>query len=222
MSVQVQKTVAIIRKFYNADDSASVWAWSFDAIIRESHQLTSTVVKHPVASGGSIADHIYDDPDKLTIEGKVSDYDRFEHEGQLADVFKDQALSRSQHAFYMLDSLRRAHEPFNVQTGLRLYTNMVIERLSVDQDKSTSRVCAFKAELTQIVIVETKTRTYKVPAAKKKPKRQASEIDGKGKVETTNKQVDTPLPDNRTLTLKLLGEITGSSWFNERPVKPSP
>jgi hypothetical protein len=60
-----------------------------------------------------------------------------------------------------------------VQTGLRLYQNMVITNLSADQDKDTAAFLGFHASLREVLIVSTQTVTYP-PRAPGKTTRQAS------------------------------------------------
>ncbi len=52
------------------DSSVSI---EFDAVMRENHTNTVTVTSHPVEKGAAISDHIRPEPDKLSIEGWVSD-----------------------------------------------------------------------------------------------------------------------------------------------------
>ncbi len=211
------QTVTIIRGFSN-EDGGDDFAMSFDAVIREAHSLKSTVTNHPVATGVSIADHMYDEPDRLTIDAAVSDVPSWAalNSGNLdLDDWASTSRSRSQEAFYRLDQLRRQHEPFKVQTGLRLYRNMVITDLQAEQDKGTAAILSFKAELTEVKIVETRTVTYP-PRKAGKPKRQAVAVADHGKKESpkptdetaANAMLERSRSDAATLVDKLFGRDT--------------
>jgi hypothetical protein len=217
------QTVAIIRGFSN-EDGGDDFAMSFDAVIRESHSLKSTVTSHPVATGVSIADHMYDEPDRLSIDAAVSDipsWSALNSQNPDLDDWASTSRSRSQEAFYRLDQLRRRHEPFKVQTGLRLYRNMVITDLQTEQDKGTAAILSFKAELTEVKIVETRTVTYQ-PRKAGKTKRQADAVADAGKKESPKPKdeaaaivmLEKTKSDAASLVDKLLGKDTVKQFGN--------
>ena len=63
-------------------------------------------------------------------------------------------------AFLQVQGLQALAEPFSIQTGLTLYTNMLISTLQAEQDASTGSVFRFRASLRQVIFVSTQTVTY--------------------------------------------------------------
>jgi hypothetical protein len=127
----------------------------FDATFEESHQHDLQVTDNPVESGVVISDHAFMLPLKLTIYAGVSDSPIDEQPGQFSDN------RRSVQAFETMSNLQRSAEPFDVQTGLRLYKNMVCVSIRTAQDVATSMAFIFTAELRQVIIVKTETVKYK-------------------------------------------------------------
>jgi hypothetical protein len=159
----------------------------FDATVRESHTSQLTVTDNPVETGVVVSDHAFMQPLRLEIEAAVSDTPLSTPED---DSFASE-VSRSAKAFQLLQQLQSAAEPFNVQTGLRFYENLIIETLTAEQDKDTANVLAFRASLREVIIVSTQTVTYP-PRAAGKPTRQASQ-----KVSGGEKKAQAPANDSQ-------------------------
>ena len=153
----------------------------FDAVLEEVHESELMVTDNPCEVGVAISDHAYMKPVKVTVTAAVSD-----------DPLHDTAGSpfsgaqRSNDAYYMLQLLQQAAEPFDVQTGLLLYHDMVVMRLSTTQDKDTPRILVFQAELRQIIWATTATVTY--------PPRAAGSPTNQGSQSVTGGTVQAPPP----------------------------
>ncbi len=158
-------SVTVFRRFFGGQDAAA-WSRTFDVVEVEETALETEVTDNPVETGVSIADHAFDKPVKLTITAAVSD---LPPPGKGQDAFAAVGTSRSLAAYAWLDQVRRAHEPFSVQTGLAMFPSMIITSLRTKQDKDTSRVLKFTVELREIVYVFTQTVIY--PAKQPKTKR---------------------------------------------------
>jgi hypothetical protein len=78
-----------------------------------------------------------------------------------SDILASANLSRIQAAFTLLRDLQASGQPFSIQTGLLLYTNMVCLRCKNKQDAKSFNVFDFVADFKQIIIVSTQTTTYK-------------------------------------------------------------
>jgi len=146
----------------------------FDAVVSEGHSTELVVTDNPVETGVVVSDHAYMQPLRLTIEGVVTDTPLRD---QNADPFAPDPYAspagRSRKAWELLEDLQRLAEPFDVQTGLKLYKSMVILSLRCDQDKDSSSAIFFTAELREVVIVSTATVGYP-PRKPQKPARQAA------------------------------------------------
>ena len=175
----------------------------FDAVFEETHEAELEVTDNPVETGVVVSDHAFMKPLKLTISAGVSDTplrqigdDKFagmsaaEAEQVRSMLGPDAFLydSRSKRAFQLLQELQARAEPFSVQTGLKLYQNMVCTSVRTTQDKDSSSALLFTAELREVIIVNTETAKYPprkpgVTARQAGPKKQKGEQQGK---EVTN------------------------------------
>lgn len=163
--------VTLNRQWFGASLDGTPWSRSFDAVEIEDHVFETTVCDNPVETGGSIADHAYDLPVKLTLTAAVSD---LPPKGKESDLYANEGPSRSLAAYAWLRNVQRAHEPFSVQTGLDLYPSMLISSLKVKLDKDHTRILYFTVSLSEIIIVSTqvvyyptKPKTKRALAAKK-------------------------------------------------------
>ena len=170
-----QQQVAIIR---------SMGGLVFDAVFEETHEADLEVTDNPVETGVVVSDHAFMKPLRVKISAGVSDT-------PLAVVTDDPFASdagRSRRAFELLTELQKRAEPFAMQTGLKLYENMVCTSIRTSQDKDSSGALLFTAELREVIIVYTQVVTYppRKPGATKRqagPKKDKGEQQGK---EVTN------------------------------------
>ena len=187
-----QQQVAIIR---------SMGGLVFDAVFEETHEADLEVTDNPVETGVVVSDHAFMKPLRVKISAGVSDT-------PLAAVTDDPFASdagRSRRAFELLTELQKRAEPFDLQTGLKLYENMVCTSIRTSQDKDSSGALLFTAELREVIIVYTQVVTYppRKPGATKRqagPKKDKGEQQGK---EVTDK------PKKQSLGKKLSDAIGG-------------
>lgn len=166
-----QHHVAVIR---------SMGSFVFDAVFEETHEADLEVTDNPVETGVVVSDHAFMKPLRVKISAGVSDT-------PLAAVTDDPFASdagRSRRAFELLTELQKRAEPFIVQTGLKLYENMVCTSIRTSQDKDSSGALLFTAELREVIIVYTQVVTYppRKPGATKRqagPKKDKGEQQGK-------------------------------------------
>lgn len=163
---------------------------TFDATFKESHESELIVTDNPVESGVLVTDHAYMSPLKLTIRAGVSNTPlRTPNNDQFSSN-----ISRRARAYELLTKLQAAAEPFDVQTGLKLYKNMVCLNIRTEEDKDSANVLDFVAELREVIIVNTQQVMY--PARKQgKTTRQGSKTSNKGEkspiaIEQTNTPKD--------------------------------
>ena len=121
-----------------------------DAVIKESHSARLRVTANPVESGSNVNDHAIIEPQKVTIEGCVSDISL--RVGQF-DFLNGTGATRSISAWAALKSLQRGRNPFSIQTGLQTYANMLITDLQASQDKDTDQVLNFTATCEELLLV---------------------------------------------------------------------
>lgn len=187
-----QQQVAIIR---------SMGGLVFDAVFEETHEADLEVTDNPVETGVVVSDHAFMKPLRVKISAGVSDT-------PLAVVTDDPFASdagRSRRAFELLTELQKRAEPFDLQTGLKLYENMVCTSIRTSQDKDSSGALLFTAELREVIIVYTQVVTYP-PRKPGATKRQAGPKKDKG--EQQGKEV-TEKPKKQSLSKKLVDAIGG-------------
>lgn len=134
-----------------------------DVVISEKHSDVLEITEHPVervtSSGvGFVADHAYRRASELVMEVG------FSGGGSLLDMVDTSALGISLGAgpkeiYSQLLDLQRSKEPFDVVTGKRLYTNMLIRVLDVTTDRTSENV--LMASVTMREVITTRALTIK-------------------------------------------------------------
>jgi len=190
-----RQQVAVIR---------SMSGLAFDAVFEETHEADLEVTDNPVETGVVVSDHAFMKPLKVTISAGVSDTPLagwgggfqinagalvgggtgegkdFWSRNVTRDPFASDT-SRSKRAYELLTELQKRAEPFDLQTGLKLYKNMVITSIRTSQDKDTSGALLFTAELREVIVVKTKIMKYELLAPRPGPTaRQAKPMKHKG------------------------------------------
>jgi hypothetical protein len=132
--------------------SKSLGPIPLDVVVREVHESDLFITRHPVENGADVSDHAIVEPKRLTIDAVAGS--RPGTPATVAGAF--QAISR----------LQESRQPFSIVTALTVYRNMLIERLSVDRDKTYGRVLFFRAELREVIIVDTETTSGKLQSGK--------------------------------------------------------
>ncbi len=102
--------------------------------IKEEHETSLGITMIPIETGADVTDHAYIKPKKLTLQIGAENP---------ADTWN--ALVRFQ----------ESRVPFVIVTGLTVFENMLIERLSASRDQQYSKVLYGIAELREIIIVDT-------------------------------------------------------------------
>lgn len=175
----------------------SIGSLTFDAVFEESHESDLEVTEFPIETGSMISDHAYMKPLRITIQAGVSDTPLRTLPN---DIYASDA-GRARKAFDLLTQLQLIAEPFTVQTGLKLYKNMVCTSLRSSQDKNSSCAFYFTATLREVVIVSTETVTYP-PRKKGATARQSSAKKKNGEQQTTT-------VTSKSLAAKLLSTLKG-------------
>ena len=154
----------------------------FDATFTEDHTSDLEVTDNPIETGALVSDHAFMLPLRVQITAGVSDI--LTPSGNPA---YGGGSGRAQTAFQLLTELQKAAEPFIVQTGLKVYENMVCESIRTSQDRDSANILYFTASLREVLIVETESTTYP-PRAGGSTTQQASKPVNRG--ETQGRQVN--------------------------------
>ena len=155
---------------------------SVDAVLVERHEMASRVSQYPVEDGGTISDHILNEPRRVSIEGFVTDSPLSGLPVPGAGIIEAVALagqSPTRGAFGFLESLRDDRMRVTLVTGLKRYESMVLTTLSIPRDGGTGQALRFSADFVEIEVVETQSVT--IPADQLQPgkamQQGASELD---------------------------------------------
>lgn len=127
----------------------------FDATFVEDHTSELEVTDNPIETGALVSDHAFMKPLRLSITAGVSAV-------LLPSGNPDFGTGeeRPTTAYELFSELQKEREPFDVQTGLRIYENMMCINFQARQDKDTAGIFYFTAQLREVLIVDTETTTY--------------------------------------------------------------
>ena len=119
-----------------------------DAHPDESHSITVSKTDYPIETGSSLTDNAVNEPDKLTLEGWVSDL-------LIPTNALVQIEGRPIEAWERIRALAKAREPLTVVTSLQTYENMLITSVSSVKNKDTGQTLRFIIELEETLFAET-------------------------------------------------------------------
>lgn len=162
-------------------------AVQFDSVVMEQHRSESVITDNPVETGVVISDHMYRQPRTLSLDVAVSDV-RLVDEG--VDRFESDA-GRASAAWDYLEKLKDSAEPFQYQSGLKLYENMVIAAIGAEQNKASAAVLFARIDMREVIRSTTDIVTFP-PRKKGKPKRQAAAPKAQGEKKTEEPPKATP------------------------------
>lgn len=106
------------------------------AFLYEQHRSEAVVTENAIEDGSDVHDHMYTKAKGLTLE--------------VAD-------EKASDAFLALVEQQALREPFDIISGLAVYTNVVIGNIVADREKSTSKILRATIDLLEVRIVGTKT-----------------------------------------------------------------
>lgn len=134
-----------------------------DVVISEKHsdvlEITEHPVERPTSSGaGFVADHAYRRASELVMEVG------FSGGGSLLDMIDTSAIGISvgsgpKEIYSQLLELQRKKEPFDVVTGKRIYTNMLIRVLDVTTDRTSENVLMASVTMREVITTQALTIT---------------------------------------------------------------
>ena len=170
---------------------------TFDAVIREGHRFEIAITDNPVETGVSLADHAYAKPDVLEMEVAVSDTPLLADAAgtpsyKLATTWTGAGagnVRRSVNAWEYLVDKAKSFAVFDVVTGLKAYTNMMLETGEAEQTKDSAGVLRAKLRLRQVQFATTASVLYP-PRGPKKTKRAAAPKMDRGKEESPDTTED--------------------------------
>jgi hypothetical protein len=148
-----------------------------------SYSFGSDITEYPVESGAKITDHVHLQPNRIMLEGLVSDSPIVEVPTTLqlrGDQGQASSISRSQAAFDALYQVWEKRLPLTIVTEYRIFEDMMIESFEIPKDrdrgpdglwfsatfKKISTVRTLSATLPPDVVARLKRKRPKTKAAK--------------------------------------------------------
>lgn len=127
-------------------------------VVSEKHSDTLEITEHPVEVGAAIADHAYKKPSEVVMEVG------FSGGGALLDFASSLTATNllgmsPQETYQQILDLQSSRIPFDVVTGKRLYSNMLIRALEVTTDRTTENVLSAVLTLREVIISQTQAIT---------------------------------------------------------------
>lgn len=171
-----------------------------EAVVSEDHQSQMEVTKNPVERDADSSDHASLMPQVVTISAGFSDFP-FNNTLLLGS---NTAFRRIQTAWEELRKLQTKKQRVDVQTGLKLYRNMMLTNLSTSQDANTANILLFSATFEEILITNTQQLAY--PASKftdKTTQNRTASTTPRGTVDAP--PVDSNQPRNKSLLKRVFG-----------------
>ncbi|QUT14067.1 phage baseplate protein [Rahnella inusitata] len=129
-----------------------------DVVVSEKHQDALEITEHPVEIGAPVSDHAYKRPSEVTMEIG------FSGGGSLLDFADTSALGISlgtspKEIYQQILDLQASRVPFDVTTGKRQYSNMLIRAIDVTTDRTSENVLMCVLTLREVIISQTESIT---------------------------------------------------------------
>jgi hypothetical protein len=134
-----------------------------DGFITEKHNIGANITENPIEDGVIVSDHIQLKPVNIIIETIVTNSltdniiqsakDMFSGAFDFKN-FKDRPAVKYKE---LLDIFQK-RDIFDIQTELKLYKNLALKNISVDQDVNTANCLIAKLEFQEIIIVESEVK----------------------------------------------------------------
>lgn len=176
-----------------------------DVVISEKHSDVLEITEHPVekptsSGAGFIADHAYRRPSEVVMEVGFSGGGSLLDSSLLDTSRIGLSLGLSPKEVYQqLLDLQRLRLPFDVVTGKRLYSNMLIRSLDVTTDRTSENVLMAVITLREIIISETSS-TKVAPKEEMKLGATTSDVQNSG--------TKTPQPVNSSILNSIGGALS--------------
>ena len=115
-----------------------------DVTVEEIGRDSTFITNHPVERGAAITDHAFMMPVEVEMQVCWSDS---------SGGFEGYSTS----IYGALQSLQQTREPFEVVTGKRVYSNMLISSLEVTTNATSEWALVARVVLREVIIVDTQT-----------------------------------------------------------------
>ncbi len=146
-----------------------------DVTISEEHSDSVTVTKHPVDTGANIADHAYVNPATIRCTFGWSDSSRLINSVLDFSIFK--GLESTKDVYEKLIDMLKARQPFELQTGKRKYSNVILTEVRTTTTEDTESCLLVDCVFEEILVASVQTVTL-APEYQKNASKTASVTNG--------------------------------------------
>jgi hypothetical protein len=151
-------TTGIIRTIAVQGTASAGLGITAEVTVSEQHSDDMTITLHPVERGAAITDHAFKMPAMLNVDVGFSAYWGAQNGySSLSDLYT-----------YFLN-LQASASLLEVQTGKRLYSNLLIKSLKTTTDQKTEHVLNLAMSLQEVILVDTITTKYPPTANQANP-----------------------------------------------------
>jgi|APCry1669189101_1035198.scaffolds.fasta_scaffold58947_2 hypothetical protein len=160
------------------EEGSSVDTIAFDATTSETHTFDAEVTENAVESGSATNDNVRAKPSSLRLEVMVTDYPLATKGNGIGGAPEK---GRAARIFEKLVTLRAQGTRFFVETGARVYENMVLKSVTVPRDKPLTGALRISLMFAEVKIVKSESVPVRLSTVNTKAK---PKVDG-GKQPTT-------------------------------------
>lgn len=153
-----------------------------EVTVKESAQDELTITTHPVERGAPITDHAFKNPAMLSVQ---IGWSAANPDGRDLNDIYDELLAMQVSVKLLV-----------VQTGKRLYENMLIRSIRTETDEKTENILMVALQLQEIILVETLQVTMPPNASRSAPQSASGVADTGTKAATSAPSVTVPAPAN--------------------------
>lgn len=191
--------------------TSDVVSIDFDVLIDESHEWTSDVTTNEVEEGSDIADHIRNQPDRVSFTGQISNANLYPEvtsassESATGQVDSAGGNDRIQTTFDLLRKLHETRQVVTVYTKHRTYTDMALTSCNIPRNASIGDSLQFTLQFTKIRIVSTQTVLVPPGISAKRSAKEGGANSATSKKAATQKdasKVQNKTPERRTSVLR--------------------
>jgi hypothetical protein len=118
-----------------------------DVTIREDHEDELIATENPVEQGADVTDNTFKAPARLTVEVGYSN----------SSLQSNGDPNYVQDIYAQFLALQATRQPFDVVTGKRSYTNVVMTLLHETTDQATENALFLTVRMREIILVDTQT-----------------------------------------------------------------
>lgn len=145
----------------------SIGAFVAQVTIEEQHEDSLEITDHPVEMGAVISDHAFKLPARVTIRAAWSNSPSRAGVvdglvgavtgtiAQVGAILSGNSASQVRDIYEKLRALQSSAVPFDVYTGKRKYTDMLIQSLQTTTDKNTENILMVTVTCRQVIMVRT-------------------------------------------------------------------